>query len=256
MLERFGGEPGVGLLFVGGSNLRHLAVREAQTYLRLDRTPSAWSHVAVVLHWPSRKEIDSDKRRSGLKVAKGVFGVEVALDPADPNGQLPERNGVTFFCAEDYNDARSYPNLAYARLGLTEDQEKALHAVALEPNRDRLRFPLWEWIAQWAGFVRDPATVPNPLRQGNAHPGSAFCEYLFEAAGVLIAPGLTAPNTAPEHLWSAVLYWHDRLQERPESEAPVELVTLVRDKAAQRSETRDPRDLAAEWARLTGSGEG
>jgi hypothetical protein len=200
-----------GILFVGGVSPADLAVRVAQTPLRLDRTPSRWSHVALVLDWPDGARADQ------------IRGVECCLDPDPDSPQVPERNGVTSFRLSRYMNAQRHPNLAFAtaRLGarakgkkdaallgaITSETKALLRRKAVCPCDDRGRFPLWQWLGAWKAFVHGGE---DPVARGMAHPGAALCQYVYEAIGVDITPGAMAPDTCPETLWSTALYWYER----------------------------------------------
>ncbi|MEQ8763921.1 MAG: hypothetical protein RL885_08340 [Planctomycetota bacterium] len=212
-----------GILLIGGTSARDLVVRQAQSLLRFDRLPSYWSHAALILDWPDTAE------------PKDVIGAEVCLEPGDPTLQVPERNGVTFFRLDQYLDRDPFPNLAFGTLCLKEPKKQEskkkkgkstdeahvkanrddldpevlkgkVVQAALNPCQDRMRFPLWEWLGQWQSFVHS-AGNENPILQGIAHPGAAFCEYAYQAAGIDVTPGATAPNASPEHLWNAQIRW-------------------------------------------------
>lgn len=189
------------ILLVGGADERSLALRKAQSWLRLDQQPSYWSHAALILHWP-----DGDWRRA--------IGVEVTLDPENPVEQVPERNGVTFFRLGRYADQRRYPNVCVAsfelaalpeQAGGTRDPKQAIEDAALAPNRDRLRYPLWTWLGEWARHVLGASSAIS--LDGVPMPSAALCEYAFEAAQIDLAPGSSTPQSSPESLWSNLLYW-------------------------------------------------
>jgi hypothetical protein len=190
-----------GVLLVGGVSPRDLSVRQAQADLRLDRLPSYWSHAALVLDW-----------RDGAK-PDAVLGAEVTLDPAEPERQVPERNGVTLFRLARYAKGDRYPNLAFGTICNPKDKElkNKIQQAALDPNRDRLRYRLWDWLGAWASYTYAPAATANPIATNVPLPGAAFCEYAYEAAGLDLTPGATAPNACPELLWTTLLYWYDRI---------------------------------------------
>ncbi|HKE00887.1 MAG TPA: hypothetical protein VKE69_07755 [Planctomycetota bacterium] len=204
------------LLFVGGNTAGDHAIRRAQAPLRFDGLDTFWSHVALVLEWPGD--------------AAQAKGVEVTPEPLDPRLQVPERNAVTPFSLERYFDAGRYRNVAYATFRLDEQErprrgsapKPKLEAVsrrerfrtaALDPNRERVRYPLHQWLAPWLAFRAAPTSVPNPLQQGVPYPSAAFCEYAFAAAQVDVTPGATAANTCPETLWSTLRWWTKPLAE-------------------------------------------
>lgn len=193
-----------GVLLIGGVSPRDLAVRYAQAGLRMDRLPSYWSHAALILDWKDRATLDD------------VIGVEVSLDPSEPDKQVPERNGVTLFRLARYADRDRYPNLAFGTIRDAERTElkDEIENAALNPNRDRLRYRLWEWLGVWANYTFAETTTQNPIATEIPLPGAAFCEYAYEAAGIDLTPGATAPNACPELLWNTLLYWHDRMGPR------------------------------------------
>lgn len=193
------------LLLVGGNDHRALAIRQAQAPLRLDRLPSYWSHAALILDWEA------------ADVANAV-GVEASLDPEDLSEQVPERNGVTFFRVSRYLDQNRYPNLCvvvpteFERSDKDQtDVRRRLSEAALDPNRERVRYRLWDWLGVWARFIYAPVGTPNPVTEGIPLPAAALCEYAYEAGGLDLTPGATAPNACPELLWATILHWHDRM---------------------------------------------
>jgi hypothetical protein len=192
-----------GLLLVGGTGPSDLVIRQAQTIFRFDHLPSDWSHAALVLDW------EDDPRRA--------IGIEATLNPRDPSAQVPERNGVTLFKLSQYLRTADYPNLVFATFRFPSSKDKnpgpreVMQQAAFEPNRERLRYPLWRLLGQWKAYVHDPEAVPNPLAAGRPLPAAAFIEYLFECAGYDFTPGSTAPNASPEQLWATLKRWHDRM---------------------------------------------
>lgn len=190
-----------GVLLVGGVGPHDLVVRQAQAELRLDHLPSYWSHAALILNWQNRVSLDQ------------VIGAEVALDPTEPDKQVPERNGVTLFRLARYANPQHYPNLAFGTLceTKTEGLKDAIEQAVLYPNSDRLRYRLWEWLGVWKSYTFAPARTANPVATAVSLPAAALCEYAYEAAGIDLTPGATAPNACPELLWNTLLYWYDRL---------------------------------------------
>lgn len=196
--SRFGGA----LLLLGGTDHAALALRRAQTLLRYDRRPSVWSHAALLLGWVGGEA--------------GAVGVEVTLDPE--GSHVPERNGVSVFHLSRYYDTERYPNVALVLPTFGEAAEKAggrraLIDAALDPNRERSRFPLWDSLAHWSRYAYSPETTPNPLLSNVPLPGAAFCEYAYAMAGVDLTPGATSDQTCPELLWATAKRWSTRLAE-------------------------------------------
>jgi hypothetical protein len=194
------------LVLLGGTDHRSLALRRAQTLLRYDRRPSVWSHAALILQW-----VGGDA---------GAVGVEVTLDPE--GGHVPERNGVSVFHLSRYDDTGRYPNVALIapsfapRAGepaAAVGGRKAIVEAALDPNRERSRFPLWDALGAWSSYCYTPESTQNPLLSNVPIPGAAFCEYAYAMAGVDLTPGATSDQTCPELLWATVKRWSTRLAE-------------------------------------------
>lgn len=183
------------LLLVGGNDPHDLVVRNVQNALRWDRLPSYWSHAAIVLDWPDGAKPDQ------------VIGVEAALAPEEPRLQVPERNGVTRFRLSRYLDRSRYPNLGIVVGKLGDGLSARLRDSALNPNRNRLRYPLWEWLGAWHAYVHAPGEGRNPLALGAPLPAAAFCEYVYQSVGLDLTPGATDPNACPETLWTTALRW-------------------------------------------------
>ena len=189
------------LVLIGATDHRSLALRRAQTLLRYDRRPSVWSHAALILEW--------------VGGARGAVGVEVTLDPEGDH--VPERNGVSVFHLSRYYDTGRYPNVALVAPSFAESDKsggrKAIVEAALDPNRERSRFPLWDALGTWSRYAYAPETAQNPLTSNVPIPGAAFCEYAYAMAGVDLTPGATSDQTCPELLWATVKRWSTRLAE-------------------------------------------
>ncbi|MBX3458595.1 MAG: hypothetical protein KF696_01370 [Planctomycetes bacterium] len=207
--KQLSSKSGALLLLAGGVAPIDLAVRNAQSILRLDQSPSHWSHAALILDWNKRNW-------------KGSKGIEVRLDAPDVMKQVPERNGATSFRLGDYDQPR-WVNLAIVQIEVDATDtsgskrsgksgakfRKLVGSAAMQPCLERSRYRLWDWLAPWSAYSRAPVMEANPVSQGIPHPGAAFCEYSLEAAGVDLTPNSTEPSACPETIWSAMLYWHD-----------------------------------------------
>lgn len=183
---------GCAILLVGGSDERALAVRRAQAILRYDRLTSYWSHAALL-----------------LDAGGALRGVEVTLDPEDSRAQSASRNGATVFSIERYADATRYPNLAvfYFDFPRKSSARETISSAALDPNRERTRYPFWDQLATWARYAYAPDATPNPLLEGVALPGAAYCEYAFGTANIDLTPGATGNHACPEVLWATMKRW-------------------------------------------------
>jgi hypothetical protein len=225
-------ERGVGLLLVGGSSSRHESVRRAQAALRMDYLASYWSHAAIVLEWGQDP--------------KKAIGAEVTWEPWRPELQVAERNAVTLFPLSRYLNEQQYPNLAFATFTFSQiskpkgakdevvDYRGAIRNALLSPNRDRFRYRFLDWLRIWGGYTYQLHGQPNPLLSEIPVPGAGLCEYAFEAAGIDLTPGATAPNACPELLWSTILYWHKRIGEHVQGG---KIFTVLRDPSCQARKT-------------------
>lgn len=246
-----------GVLLVGGTSAADLAVRQAQSSLRLDRQPSSWSHAAIILSWPDGARLDQ------------VLGAEVALRPEEPDLQVPERNGVTLFRLSRYRNHVRFPNLAFGTLRAAgaERRKQAIVEAVLHPMRDRLRYPLFEWLGAWQAHVH--GSRDNPLGSHLAHPGAALCDYAYASAGLDITPGADAPDTCPEMLWSTLLYWYPRLakpdtvvpettkgkppkQQGAKTTVPEMVAWVSRSRTESLTRTAQPSDLVEEFEKARG----
>jgi hypothetical protein len=221
------------ILLIGARDSRAMALRHAQGALRFDRRASKWSHAALIVQWAAS--------------AGETSAVEVSLDPTDITLQVPERNGVTAFRLSRYFDSQRYPNVALAVLGFEpppgtatlskgaarsdalapRERHAAVLAAALNPNRDRERFPLWDTLAPWARYAYAPHTTPNPLLEGIPLPSAALCEYAYEAAAVDLTPGATGNHNCPEVLYATMKHWAEGLKQT--EGVSVRIFSVVRD---------------------------
>lgn len=199
------------IVLVGGTSPRDLMVREAQRALRYDRTPSDWSHAALVTRWPSGARPED------------VLLLEVPLEGAGRGRQTPERNGVVVSPLAPYLDRAQFPNLALAVLrpagGSVADANDAakarqdIVAAAVAPNVDRVRFRLWEWLGPWLAYTHAGGTQPTPLVASVPLPCAAFLDYAYGAGRVDLTPGATDANTCPELIWQTLMHFYDRPRE-------------------------------------------
>lgn len=215
------------IVLIGGRSSRSLAIRRAQAQLRFDRRPSRWSHAALIVRF-------DDKPGESV-------GLEATLDPEDCTKQVPERNGVTPFSLSRYFDEQKYPNIALIVVGFEarsagkgessvpapSERRRAALAAALQPNRNRERYPFWDGLAVWSRYATSPHCNPNPLLEGVPLPSAALCEYAYEAAGLDLTPGATGNNNCPEVLYATAKHWAQGLGQS--QAAAVRMFSLARD---------------------------
>jgi hypothetical protein len=182
-LERHGDADGI--LLIGGTSAVDFRIRVAQSRLRHDLTPSAWSQCGILL--------------------SGGVCATVPLDWPDA-AAVPSRNGVQIRPLADYDDPRRYPNVAAIRFARAHDD--ALADIArIEGDRSLLDLPAL--IVPWLAFAWGAGEGPNPLLAGQGVPSAAFVEAVFAMAGFELTPGLSSVSSCPEAIWQAARWWNE-----------------------------------------------
>jgi len=230
-----GGVGCIGLL--GEYGLIGYSSRRAQEIIRLDRTPSYWSHAFLLVGELSEQAtVNRSPRQS-------AWLWESSLEPPGAFNYFTFRSGVSARRLSDYaqatfdiHAAHCVPNLAIIAIGLTEAERAAILARANNPDVDQLRYDLAGLLGTWYAYILRRTGEPNPLVQGHALFSAAYVHLAYDAAGTDLAPGAHQRNTVPEHIWQAVKHLsqtfrvHDASQERPAQRA-VMAWTCIRDRA-------------------------
>jgi hypothetical protein len=182
------------LLLVGGADPLSFRLRIAQSHVRRDLTPSAWSHVAFVA------AIDA---RLGASVTR-----EVSLDPQGGFGRFgfaPRENGLQSGRLESYFDAKRYPNIALLCVS-TAPADIAASLDDIARQRSVLDVP--QLIVRWLTYVWGVGVPSSPLADGFGIPSSAVLEAAFAAHGFDLTPGLESRSSCPEAIWQSAGYWY------------------------------------------------
>lgn len=174
------------LLLIGGTSGVAARLRFAQSDARSDLTPSNWSHLALVTG------------RSALR--------EIALEPASGFGHPPATNGVQEGRMSAYNDAKLYPNLALIRLPVSP---RKVMAACRRFETQRNALDSVELTLRWLSFAWGAGASPNPLLDGYGMPSAAMVEFVVNAAGYELTPGLASRSSCPEAVWQSARWWHD-----------------------------------------------
>jgi hypothetical protein len=200
------------------------ALRRAQEVLRIDRTPSHWSHAFLFLDplRPSAASLRDPERSPRV--------LEATLDPGDSASRLfAFRNGVNVRRFSDFararfdvRTARSVPNIAVLCVALSAGERAAIRERALRPEADLLAYDLPDLLGNWLHFALSLGKRRNPLLRGTALPSASYAQLAYDAAGIDLSPGATQRNSAPEHFWQAARYLY------PMFEAPDAEGNLVR----------------------------
>ncbi|MGH7132484.1 MAG: hypothetical protein ACREJO_11115, partial [Phycisphaerales bacterium] len=215
--------------------------RRAQEIIRIDHSPSYWSHAFLFAEDLGRTaELNRDPRRS-------PWIWESTLEPSifgdysvDRNGVGPRRLADYAFAGYNLFTRHCVPNMAVISIGLTEQERDAILARANNPDADQLRYDFAGLIGAWYAYITDRANHKNPLSDGKAIFCSAYVQMAYDAAGIDLSPGSHERNTAPEHIWQYVRHLavtNNAPALAPAANAPrmlprpIRTWTVIRDKA-------------------------
>lgn len=208
-----GGLMAIGLL--GQRDIPGVTLRRAQSVLRWDLHPSRWSHAFLIVEsvqsgQPGSEQVAADQ------VASATI-LELALHPRTGKFPLPENNGVSQATLGLYRDPTIEANAALLAVTMSDGEAQSLAERARLFNIDRVRYNLWDMLGIWHGYLWAFGERPNPLREGVPIPTSAYLEMVFEGLGIDLTPGTSERNSAPEHIWNGVRWWHQAFeaQNRP-----------------------------------------
>ena len=182
------------LLLVGGNDPLSFRLRVAQSHVRHDLSPSAWSHVVFVPE-VGRTLADSPTREVSL-APPTCFGQHGF--PLPTNGLQEGRLGV-------YLEDDLFPNLALLSVPVPA-ADIADSIAALKWQRSVLDVP--QLILRWLGYCWGVGVPASPLADGIGIPGAALMEAAFAARGFDLTPGLESRSSCPEAIWQAAAWWH------------------------------------------------
>ena len=182
------------LLLVGGNDPLSFRLRVAQSHVRHDLSPSAWSHV-LFIPTLAPKLVESETREVSL-APPACFGEHGF--PLPTNGLQQGRLGL-YFANE------LFPNLAILSIPVpAADVEASL--TSLKWQRSILDVP--QLILRWLGYCWGVGVPSSPLADGIGVPGAALLEAAFAARGFDLTPGLESRSSCPEAIWQAATWWH------------------------------------------------
>lgn len=188
------------LLLVGGADLLSLRLRIAQSHVRADLSPSAWSHSAYVA------------LNAGDLKASVVRGVSLApRDGFGKSGFAPSRNGMQDQPLADYDDANTYPNIGIIAMPVPGEKIET-RLSNLEKMRNTFNVP--ELILRWLTYGWGVGVPSSPLADGFGVPGAAVLEAAYAAEQFDLTPGLESRSSCPEAIWQAARFWYGYQQER------------------------------------------
>ncbi|HVU00354.1 MAG TPA: hypothetical protein VHE30_01330 [Polyangiaceae bacterium] len=198
------------IVLVGEYGFPGYGIRTAQNVLRIDRTPSNWSHVLFLQEGlPADAAAIRDPERSPL-VLESTLSQGVGLNHfAFKNGVSVGR--LSTFARTEYDASAEsvVPNVAVLYFALTAEERSAVLERALNPDADQLGYDLCGQLGAWFSYGTSRGAKPNPLAEGVGLASASLVQLAYDAAGIGLAPGAHQRNIAPEHIWQAVKFLHE-----------------------------------------------
>ncbi len=190
------------LVLLGGKMKADFYLRVAQGHMRMDMSPSHWSHVALL-------------QGSGPTRASALW--EISLEPKVGFGYPPGDNGVQSARFATYKSKNQYPNVSVMRIPVKlRDMRKILKRF----KQQRREIDCVELTLLWLAYVWGVGRTVNPLLDGYGMPSAAFVEVLATACEYDLTPGLESRASCPEAIWQAARWWHE-FHESSRNSAPI-----------------------------------
>ena len=187
------------VILVGGIDPVSFRLRVAQSRLRQDLTPSAFSHVALLV----RPEQDLARSR--------VY--EISLSPANGFGFPAPHNGLTQGLLGQYRDATAFPNIAFVCLSPSDagishgELVERLEQAATRFRLARAHVDCVALILDWLGYVWGVGTTTNPLFDGKGIPSAVCAELIADGASSPLTPNVANRSSSPEAIWQSARWW-------------------------------------------------
>ena len=192
------------LLLVGGNDPLSFRLRVAQSHVRHDLSPSAWSHVAFL------------PQLAGTMAETPTIEVSLAPERFGSFGFAPPTNGLQQGRLGAYLDADLFPNIAL----LSAPVPSAKVTSSLDDlRRQRSVLDVPQLILRWLAYCWGVGVPASPLTDGIGVPGAAILEAAFAAQGFDLTPGLESRSSCPEAIWQAATWWHGFYQRTTDGKA-------------------------------------
>lgn len=166
----------------GGTTLIEKIIRRAERHLGENKQWSLWSHAMLF---------------EGRRADGHHWVIESDLDIHHKHIRL----GVQEHRADNYFDAEKYPVLAVLDFHLTESQTQAVLSAGLAMVAHRARYSLRELVGT-AVALRNPwiRGQKNLLARRRSMYCSGFVQFVFQRAGIDLAPGIHPSHGTPEDI--------------------------------------------------------
>ncbi|HYO51606.1 hypothetical protein [Archangium sp.] len=185
-------QSGPSLLLLGGRDPISFRLREAQSHVRHDLTPSYWSHVVLL-------------ERSGPTLS-ALEAWEISLNPAHGFGYPPKTNGIQRADLNVYADADRFPNVSVVHVPLELHKVKAARERFMS---QRAVVDAVDLLTEWLSYCWATGRKLNPLLEGHGLPSAAMVEVIMGAAGFELTPSIASRSSSPEAIWQSARWWHE-----------------------------------------------
>jgi hypothetical protein len=187
-------KPGI-IGVVGTKGTIGMAIREAQSAVTTDKSPSLWSHCFIF------GDLRLDRRGAGGSKSKSPYIYESDINVNLLKVQL--RNGAQENWIGKWCKGR-VENAALIDFGLSEDQKDDILATALQLVDEQVLYPIQELLGTWWAIIAKKQWLPNPVDDPHAMYCSAFTRYCYKEAGRdFIGREISVSNTTPEDIAQA-----------------------------------------------------
>jgi hypothetical protein len=185
---------------IGTKETVGMAIREAESAVTADGSPSLWSHCFIL------GELRLDRRGKGGTKSKSPYLFESDLHIDLFKSQLrngAQENWIGKHCRERVENA------AVIDFGLSEDQKENVLAIALQLVDEQVLYPIHELLGTWWAIIAKKQWLPNPLDDPHAMYCSAFTRYCYKEAGRdFLGHEISVSNTTPEDIARAGINAH------------------------------------------------
>jgi hypothetical protein len=180
------------IALLGGSDTVSFRLRVAQSHLRRDMLPSYWSDALLI-----------ELKRASYG---GARATHVPLSQPSGTAFPSRQNGVVSRPLSDFDNAKSFPNIALISLPISEAE---IVKRVEDFKRARSTLDALEHVLRWLAFAWGVARTANPLHENYGIPSACMLETVFAAANFDLTPGLESRASCPEAIWSAAKFWHE-----------------------------------------------
>jgi len=188
------------LLLVGGNDPLSFRLRVAQSHVRHDLSPSAWS---LALFLPALAAPFANCKTIGVDLAPP--------DGFAKFGYTPPVNAIQSGTLARFTSADLFPNIALLAVPVpASDIERSIED--LKPQRSILDLPML--VLKWLQYGWGVGTPASPLGEGFGMPSAALLEAAFAANGLDLTPGLESRSSCPEAIWQAATWWYTYYDQR------------------------------------------